>query len=152
MKRSAIRFGLVVLGLLVLAGALRMTDNETAVGILLSAFIFAGVPLLVLAWVDLGRSLRQLQNPSRSVYFLGLVLSIPQILFAVLAILIGICLLGWVLYNSFITRLPEYNGGFLTFGIGPALIAFGVMWLRQALSVRLRDAAPSRSNNRWRGP
>lgn len=43
-------------------------------------------------------------------------------------------MIGWVLYNTFIDRQPEYTGGFLTFGIGPILTLFGAFWIREAFT------------------
>lgn len=36
----------------------------------------------------------------------------------------GLAIIGWVIYNSLIRRLPEYTGGFLTFGLGPIMVFF----------------------------
>jgi uncharacterized membrane protein YwaF len=155
MRHSVIKFGAVVAALAVLAAAIARTPqrDESLLTVLFLIFIFLGIPLLILTWVDLGHSLRSVSHPSRAVYILGVIFAVPQVLFATVAILCGVTLLCWVLYNSLIRRFPQYSGGFLTFGLGPALISFGVLWLRQSLSRTLssQDDA-SRSNNRSRGP
>jgi hypothetical protein len=86
------------------------------------------------AYPDLGGfgpSLAGSKNPTALVRTLAFIFTVPQELFAIFAIICGITLIGWVTYNSLIKRVPQYSGGFLTFGIGPALISFGVLWLRQ---------------------
>ena len=154
MKRSLLAFVAVVLGLLALAGAIRVTVSTSDGWLTLwfILFVFVGIPLLLLTWVDLGRALRRLPDPSPVVYLLMLLFAVPQVALALVAIVCGATLFGWVLYNSFVKRLPEYSGGFLTFGIGPALISFGVIWLRQALSRHRRGAGAPRSANRWPSP
>jgi hypothetical protein len=37
-----------------------------------------------------------------------------------------------VLYNTLVERQPEYTGGLMTLGVGPALVLFGMTWLRSA--------------------
>ena len=134
MKRSLIKLTSVVLGLGVLSAAISMTDarEEGWLTAFFLLFIFVGIPLLILTWVDFGRHLRAAKNPTALVKTLAFIFTVPQVLFAIFAIICGITLTGWVTYNSLIKRVPEYTGGFLTFGIGPALISFGVLWLRQA--------------------
>jgi len=50
-----------------------------------------------------------------------------RLTFGVLAVLLGLAIIGWVCYNEFVERLPQY-GGFRwweLFGIGPALVTTG---------------------------
>lgn len=133
MKRALIKLISVVLGLVVLSVAISMTDarEEGWLTALFLLFIFGGTPLLILTWVDLGRHLRASKNPTALVRTLAFIFTVPQVLLAIFAIICGITLIGWVMYNSLIKRVPQYSGGFLTFGIGPALTSFGVLWLRQ---------------------
>jgi len=58
-----------------------------------------------------------------------------KLIFALLALLMGISIILWVVYNEFIHRLPEYERPpFLgTFGIAPVMIAVGFYWARGAL-------------------
>ncbi len=57
-----------------------------------------------------------------------------KLIFALLALLMGISIILWVCYNEFIQRLPEYERPpFLgTFGIAPVMIAVGFYWARGA--------------------
>jgi hypothetical protein len=63
-------------------------------------------------------------------------------LLSLLALLIGGSIVGWVLYNELIQRLPQYQRPPLAgvFGIAPIMILVGLHWGRQALAyVRRRD-------------
>ncbi len=55
-----------------------------------------------------------------------------RMVLGVVAIFFGLAIGAWVLYNSWVERLPEYSGGFLTFGISPMMIGCGVFWVRTA--------------------
>jgi hypothetical protein len=95
-------------------------------------FFLASLPLVVLYWIDLGRELRSTQRSGIFIRTLGIAIGVPQALFGIVCAGIGLSVVAWVLYNTFVERQPQYSGGFLTLGIGPALILFGVGWLRSA--------------------
>ncbi len=63
---------------------------------------------------------------------LGVVMGVPQALLGLISAGVGLSIIGWVLYNTFIERQPQYSGGFLTLGIGPTLVLFGLAWVRSA--------------------
>ena len=69
----------------------------------------------------------------------GIFFGAPQALLGAISIVLGLSIAGWVLYNSFIERQSEYSGGFLTFGIAPALVLFGLYSVRVAFK---RFSAP----------
>lgn len=56
-------------------------------------------------------------------------------LFGLLALVIGVSIIVWILYNEIIHRLPDYRRPPLAgpFGIAPVMIGVGVMWLRGAV-------------------
>jgi hypothetical protein len=58
----------------------------------------------------------------------------------VLAVFLGLGIIGWVCYNEFIERLPQYGGfhWWEPFGIGPALVTTGWYWLKSLA----RNASP----------
>ena len=56
-------------------------------------------------------------------------MGVPQALFGLLCAFSGMAIVVWVLYNTFVERQPQYTGGFMALGIGPALILFGLSWL-----------------------
>jgi hypothetical protein len=134
MTNSVTKFLIVVALLSTLAYAIGVTTHEAWLTAWYIIFIFLGLPLLVVTWFDLGRMLRSIPNPSPFVFSLGVFFGVPQAMFGLCALLVGMGIIAWVLYNSFIERLPQYSGGFLTLGIGPILIFFGVACLRQAFT------------------
>jgi hypothetical protein len=85
----------------------------------------AALPLVILYWFDLGRELRNSSSSSRTGRTVGFLMGVPQALFGILCLAMGVLLIGWVLYNSLWQRDSHYSGGFLTFGIGPMLALFG---------------------------
>lgn len=62
--------------------------------------------------------------------------AIFKCLLSILALLIGSSITVWVLYNEFVQRQPEFQrpAGAGFFGVGPIMVAFGVIWGRQALA------------------
>jgi len=94
--------------------------------------LILAVPLIFLYLMDYSRELRRAPNPSGIVRVFALLMSLPEAIFGLLTIAFGVAMILWVLYNSFIKRLPEYSGGFLTFGIGPTSIVVGVGLLLSA--------------------
>lgn len=96
------------------------------------SLIFLAMPLLILTWIELGRSLRAASPSARARRLVGLAFGVPQAMLGLTSAAAGLSLVGWVLYNSLVERQPQYTGGFLTFGIGPLLVVFGVAWLRDA--------------------
>lgn len=55
--------------------------------------------------------------------------------FALLALVIGAAIVGWVLSNEFVARLPEYWRPPLVgmFDVAPAMVWVGVHWGRQVV-------------------
>ena len=55
-----------------------------------------------------------------------------RLTFGLLALIMGFGLILWICYNEFIHRFPQYTGThwWEPFGIGPAMIAIGIYWLR----------------------
>jgi hypothetical protein len=49
-----------------------------------------------------------------------------------LAIFSGVAIIGWICYNEFVERLPQYTGfqWWEPFGVGPVLISIGWYWIR----------------------
>lgn len=90
------------------------------------------LPLAILYWMDLGQAIRNSADQRTWVRLLGFLMGVPQALFGLACAATGAAIIGWVLYNTLIERQPEYSGGFLGFGIGPALVLFGVGWLVSA--------------------
>jgi hypothetical protein len=154
MRSAAARLGLVVVSLVALAWFISLTDNDGWLTLWFLLFIFVGIPLFVLTWVDLGRTLRQVESPTRLTFVLGVFFGLPQAAFGLIAVACGISIIAWVAYNSFVDWQPQYTGGFLTFGLGPALVLFGWYWLREAFvksrADSVRDTGPNNALERTR--
>jgi len=154
MRSAAARLGLVVVSLIVLAWFISLTNHDGWLTLWFLLFIFLGIPLFVLTWVDLGRALRQAESPTRLTFVLGIFFGLPQVVFGLIAVACGISILAWVAYNSFFERQPQYTGGFLTFGLGPALVLMGWYWLREAFVKSRagldRDRGPENALDRTR--
>ncbi len=116
------------LALLVLSFPLLIVNGWFGLG------IPVGLVLSILYWFDLAQELRSTPNPSRVVRAAGLLMGVPQAIFGFLCALIGMGIVAWVLYNTFVERQPQYSGGFLTLGVGPALVLFGLGWLASAFN------------------
>lgn len=96
-------------------------------------FFALALVLSILLWFDLGRRLRDAGSERRGARALGVLMGVPQALFGIASVVIGVGIVGWVLYNTFIERQPEYPGGLLTFGMGPGMAAFGAFLVVDAL-------------------
>ena len=114
------------LALLVLSVPLLMVNVWLGLG------IPVGLVLSVLYGLDLAQELRNAPDPSRMIRAAGLLMGVPQALFGLLCLLTGMGMVAWVLYNTFVERQPQYSGGFLALGAGPALVLFGLGWLASA--------------------
>ncbi len=55
-----------------------------------------------------------------------------RLLFGLLAVFIGVAIIGWVCYNEFIAPQPEYPGTrwWQPLGIAPVMLGVGIYWLR----------------------
>ena len=132
MKRSIIKLLSSIVLIIVLGAVISNTDNESWLTAWFILLIFVGLPILILSWIDLGHKLREIEKPSFVVRVLGVLFGIPQALLGLVSFGIGVSIIGWVLYNTFIETLPQYRGGFLTFGVASALVLFGIYWLQAA--------------------
>jgi hypothetical protein len=131
--RRALRRLLVALGMLALWTALLWLSGWFALPLLLTLL------LALLYWLDLGRAIRAARHPSPWMRALGLLMGVPQALLGLLSCAIGLGLIGWVLYNSLVERQPGYSGGWLSVGIGPALLLIGGGWLVSAFRADAGD-------------
>ncbi|MBN7770648.1 hypothetical protein KUV44_17595 [Marinobacter daepoensis] len=122
----------IVAFLTVLAGAIGSTTHEGWLTTWFLLFIFVGLPVLILAWIDLGSALRSLEHPTHLQRMLGVLFGVPQAVLGITSVFIGLSIIGWVLYNSLVETQQQYSGGFLTLGVGPALAIFGIYWARAA--------------------
>ena len=134
MSAAPLKFLLSFVLLATLCCAICLTTDE---GWLTAWFLlatFVALPIFILSWVELGSALRNHPSSSRILFTVGFLFGLPQAFFGLFSLVSGVAIIVWVLYNSFIARVPQYSGGFLTFGIGPVLVLFGTHWLRQAFT------------------
>lgn len=134
MRSDVLKLAAASVFLVCIAWFISLTNSDGWLTLWFVLFIFVGLPFFVLSWIDLGQSLREVINPSRVTRTLGILFGVPQALLGLVSILFGSAIVVWVIYNSFVERQPQYSGGFLTLGIGPALALAGWYWLRQAFS------------------
>jgi len=105
--------------------------------------VVVGLVLAILYTIDYATELRTIENANKLQHFLLVLLTVPQILFGIGIIAIGASIVLWVLYNNFVARQSEYTGGFLTFGMAPIFIVFGIGLLISALKKRDRKSNES---------
>ena len=134
MRSALLRLAAVAFFLFCLGWFISLTNSDGWLTLWFVLFIFVGLPIFFMSWIDVGKSMRETDNPSRLIATLGMLFGVPQALLGLVSIALGAAMVVWVVYNSFIERQAEYSGGFLSFGLGPALILAGWYWLRQAFS------------------
>ena len=91
------------------------------------------LPLLILTSKDCLNSLNKIHHKSLFIRILVRAISSIQVLiFGIISLIFGISIIAWVLYNYLYELQPQFTGGeyFTGFGIGPALIVFGLHCLR----------------------
>lgn len=127
MPRTALKLAASITAMPLSAVLIGLTHNN----VFFLSFL-AGLLASILYWVDLGRELRQTQSAGTMARLLGVVMGVPQALLGLISAGVGLSIIGWVLYNTFVERQPQYSGGLLTLGIGPILVLFGLAWVRSA--------------------
>ena len=132
---------LVSLGVLIASFALIRVNGWFALASLIT-FILA-----IMCSMDFAGELSEIESPTVFQRFLRLLMSVPMALFALTTTLVGLSIAAWVIYNTFVERLPQYTGGFLTFGIAPIMILVGLGWLG-SLFRRKGDDGPNNSLKR----
>ena len=96
-------------------------------------WLFAvGLIFAIVLWFDVGAQLREADPGRRGLRALGVLMGVPQALFGLVCVVVGLAIVAWVIYNTFIERRPTYSGGLLTFGMGPAMVVFGALWIASA--------------------
>ena len=123
---------LVYFGVPVLAS---IVHNETVSAVLGIAYIFLLIPIGILRMIEFYR-----RNDGTTVLsrIFNVLFRVPLALFGLVCLVVGVAIIGWVLYNVFIERQKEYSGpGFViglgSFGVGVPLVLYGWFTLRSAL-------------------
>jgi hypothetical protein len=135
MKRSIIKL-LMSLGLMAsLVFAISLSTKgggwSSALVVLLILLAF---PIFIMSWFDFTKELRDLNSHNIILKLFLFFFGVPQALFGLLSIAIGLSLIAWVVYNSLIEIQPQYTGGFLAFGFGPGMVLLGYILVRGAFA------------------
>ena len=122
---------LLYLGLPVIAS---LIDNETVTAVVGIAYIFLLIPIGILRMIEFYRTNDGTTILSRTFNFL---FRVPLALFGLVCLVVGVGIIGWVLYNILVERQKEYNGpsfvtGLGSFGVSVPLILFGLFTLRSS--------------------
>jgi hypothetical protein len=99
-----------------------------------------GLVLSILYGLDLAAECRNAPSSNRLLRIACWALAVPQVLFGLMAAAIGMAILVWVLYNTFVDRQPHYRPHLFAFGVGPALLLFGIGWMASAFRRRSPDS------------
>lgn len=124
-------------------------NSQGLVGYLLFLIFFIELPIVVVMSRDVLFELNT--SSSGSIIFrllIRAIASLPSFIFGATSICIGIVIIGWVMYNVFIERLPEYTGYALlpSLGIGPVLVYWGYSNIKSILGMeeKLKEHQPER--------
>ena len=104
---------------------------ETAATICALVALLLGLPVTIATLLDITQDASVQASPW------GWLLRVPAMVFGLVSCVIGLSITGWVLYNVFVERLPEYTGPgnvvalfFCGFGMALPMVAFGWHLLR----------------------
>lgn len=138
--------GLFVLLLLLVTVAL-CVPGETAKSVVAIVFLFGGVPLAIVCFVDLVVALKRAPGRTLRARIVAALASVPVFALGVVSIVFGVGIVGSLVYLWLFTDRPEVRswGVLHPFGIGPALVAVGWSWVSLA---RARSIAPETEPDR----
>ena len=131
---------LIYLGVPVVASKIHNQTVESVLGI---AYIFLLIPFAILRAIDFYRT-----NDDTTMFgrIFNIVFRVPLALFGLTCLVVGVAIIGWVLYNVFVRRQKEYSGpnyifGLGSFGVGVPLVLYGWFTLRSVLR-RKKELTP----------
>jgi hypothetical protein len=137
LRSSVLRFVASLAAAVGLATLVALTNSSALREIWFVLLVSAALPVTVVCLIDIGRALRAMPNPSRLVWFLGIALGIPEVFFlvvpGVVSLACGLAMVFWVVYNSYVHRLPAYTGtdGLQAIVMGSLMIVWGFWLLRR---------------------
>jgi len=107
-------------------------SSQTLGSVLGIIYIFLLLPLGILRMIDIYRTNDGATLPAR---IFNAVFRVPLALFGLVFIVVGVALIGWVLWNVFVERQKVYSGphfisGWGSFGVGVPLVLYGWLTLR----------------------
>jgi len=132
MNKEIKQFIVSSLALFTLIASMLLFEEDNFLLIFALIILFIAFPVFIMTLIDLSRYIKKLNSHSRPIKILSIFLTIPEIIFGIISIIIGILIIMWVLYNSFIERQDTYSGSvyFVGFGLAIPLITFGKYLLR----------------------
>lgn len=105
------------------------------------SLILVAFPIFIMTWFDFSEAVRQLDSPHIAIKIFAILFGIPQALFGLISIGIGVSLIVWVIYNLLIEQQAQYTGGLLTLGFGPAMVLFGYVLVRSVFVTNYKPGA-----------
>lgn len=111
-----------------------IVKNQTVGSVLAIVYILLLIPFGILRLIDFYRTNDGTTRLSRA---FNVLFCVPLALFGLVCVLLGLSMIGWVLYNVLIEHVKEYTGprfllGLGSFGIGVPLVMYGWWTLRSA--------------------
>lgn len=96
----------------------------------------AGLVLTILYVLDINRGVRLAEYSGKRPRVGTIVLSIAGLLFGLISVLLGLCLLAWIAYSVFLVRPSSYAGGNPLMGalVAGAFIFFGTKWIKRSFT------------------
>ncbi len=133
-SRTAIRVAIcpfLYLGVPIIAS---LIGNETVTTVVWIGYVFLLIPIGILRMIEFYRTNDGTTIPSR---IFNALFRAPLALFGLVCLVVGIGIVGWVLYNLFVERQKDYSGpsfitGIASFGVGIPLILFGLATLKSS--------------------
>jgi predicted permease len=119
-----------------------LANNEGLKSVLIIGCIYLVIPFGILVLIDFYRSNDGTTLSSRA---FNVLFRVPLALLGLICLVVGVTIVGWVLYNVFIERQDEYTGfvvGLGSFSVGVALAIYGWDTLRSLIR-RKEDKDPN---------
>jgi hypothetical protein len=136
--RVAVKFCAAVAIMPLSIVAAYLIDAHEVVEVVCGVVFMVALASAFLYMLDLRQALLEVEHANWLARALRMLIALPQAIAGLVSLCSGLAIIGWVLYNSFVERLPEYSGGFLTFGLSSMLVLFGFGLLRNAFSRRFQ--------------
>lgn len=132
--RLALKLCAAVMAMPLSIVAAHLIDIHETVEVICGMVFALGLACALLYLLELRQALLEIEHPGWPLRALRALIAVPQAIIGLASLCMGLGMIGWVLYNSLVERLPQYSGGFLTFGVSSMLVLFGFGLLRNAFS------------------